>query len=95
VSNINGVWNLVLACQDCNRGASGKFARVPSINLLNRLHKRNEYFINSHLPLRETLIRQTGKVENERRQFLQSHYNTAKQQLIHTWQPESKGIASF
>ncbi|WP_207953365.1 HNH endonuclease domain-containing protein [Paenibacillus agricola] len=26
--NLNGVWNLVLACKSCNRGANGKFARV-------------------------------------------------------------------
>jgi hypothetical protein len=44
LSNLNGVWNLVLACKDCNRGISGKFAQVPSIQLLERLHKRNEYF---------------------------------------------------
>ena len=49
--NVNGVWNLVLACQDCNRGVGGKFAKVPSLKLLKRLHKRNEYFISSHLPL--------------------------------------------
>ena len=26
----DGVWNLVLACRDCNRGAKGKFAAVPT-----------------------------------------------------------------
>jgi hypothetical protein len=29
VSNINGVWNLVLACRCCNRGVEGKSARIP------------------------------------------------------------------
>ena len=28
--NINGVWNLVLACQECNRGTSDKF-EIPGI----------------------------------------------------------------
>lgn len=93
--NVNGVWNLVLACKDCNRGEGGKFAKVPSLNLLKRLHKRNEYFISSHLPLRETLIQQTGKDELKRKHFLQEVYNMAKATLIHEWQPEVKGIITF
>jgi hypothetical protein len=95
ISNINGVWNLVLSCKDCNRGENGKFARVPTISLLSRLHKRNEYFISSHLPLRETLIQQTGKTEQARKDFLQQNYITAKNTLIHEWQPEIKGIITF
>ena len=96
VQNVNGVWNLVLACKSCNRGENGKFERLPALDLLSRLHKRNEYLINSHLPLRETLIRQTGKNEQSRRNYLQSQYNTAKINLIHTWQPlVIKGIITF
>ena len=95
IENINGVWNLVLACKDCNRGEGGKFARVPSVKLLERLHKRNEYFINSHLPLRETLIRQTGKNELIRIRFLQNQYNLAKRILIHNWEPKILGVETF
>jgi len=96
IPNINGVWNLVLACKECNRGENGKFERLPTIDLLSRLHKRNEYLINSHLPLRETLIRQTGKNEIQRRNFLQTQYNKAKIKLIHTWEPlATKGIMTF
>jgi hypothetical protein len=95
VANINGVWNLVLAGKDCNRGEGGKFAKVPSIELLKRLYKRNEYFINSHLPLRETLIQQTGNNDKQRKQYLQETYNIAKSTLIHEWQPEIKGIITF
>lgn len=95
LDNINGVWNLVLACKNCNRGEGGKFARVPTIELLQRLHKRNEYFISSHLPLRETLIQQTGNSIINRKQFLQDRYNTAKSILLHEWQPEINGIMTF
>lgn len=90
INNINGVWNLVLACKECNRGIGGKFANVPSIELVGRLHKRNEYFINSHLPLRETLIIQTGNSEQKRIGFLQSQYALAKIMLIHEWHPEKR-----
>lgn len=87
VPNINGVWNLVLACKRCN-GAAEKGTKIPTLNFLKKLHRRNEYFINSHLPLRETLIQQTGKTEQARNHFLQSQYNTAKALLIHEWEPQ-------
>jgi len=95
ISNLNGVWNLVLACQTCNRGVQGKFARIPSTTLLQRLHDRNEYFINSHLPLRETLIRQTGDTPELRHSFLQQSWNTAKYALLHEWQPKAQGDSIF
>nr|WP_233260549.1 HNH endonuclease domain-containing protein [Paenisporosarcina sp. OV554] len=39
--DLNGVWNLVLACQDCNRGEkNGKYARLSQIHFLDRLIKR-------------------------------------------------------
>jgi hypothetical protein len=69
-SIIDGIWNLVLACPECNRGPQGKFARVPSLQLLSKLHIRNEHLINSHHPLRETLMMQTGPVEKARIRFL-------------------------
>lgn len=89
-SNLDGVWNLVLSCPDCNRGIGGKFAKIPTLQLLKRLHKRNEYLILSHHPLRETLIRQTGQDASLRQQFLQQCYDQAKAHLIHTWQPQEK-----
>ena len=27
-------WNLLLACQHCNRGESGKFAKLPELRML-------------------------------------------------------------
>ena len=93
--NVDGVWNLVLACQDCNRGHDGKFAQVPSTLLLDRLNTRNEYLIESHHPLRETLILQTGRTKSQRKQFLQKSYDFSKQRLIHVWQPSEQGDSTF
>lgn len=93
--NVDGVWNLVLSCSECNRGESGKFAQVPSIELLNRLHTRNEYLISSHHPLRETLIMQTGSNERDRKYFLDKSYRFSKERLIHSWQPKAQGISTF
>lgn len=93
--NLDGVWNLVLACKNCNRGESGKFARVPAIRLLERLHKRNSFFIDSHHPLRETLINQTGKTEQDRIAFLKMMDYTAIQYLIHRWEPANEFEPAF
>lgn len=92
---VDGVWNLVLACRACNRGAEGKFAKMPSLALLQRLYRRNEFLIASHHPLRETLIRQTGATTEKRRLFLQTRYDDALALLIHVWEPEMRGEQLF
>lgn len=86
--NLNGVWNLVLACQSCNRGAQGKFAQLPTLSLLERLHARNEYLINSRLPLHEAIINQTGNSEPKRKAFLNDRWNLALASQLKTWAPE-------
>ncbi|MDA9924794.1 hypothetical protein N9E25_15815 [Verrucomicrobiales bacterium] len=95
VEPVDGVWNLVLACRDCNRGEGGKSARVPTIHLLDRLSRRNEYFISSHHPLRETLMAQTGSTPVRRKAFLQSSHTGAITTLIHSWEPEPRGPSNF
>jgi hypothetical protein len=91
---VDGVWNLVLACADCN-GAAGKGAKVPTLNLLERLNRRNEYLIGSNHPLKETIIRQTGRNGAERAAFLQGVHNEAKTKLLHTWEPLIKADPTF
>jgi len=93
--NLNGVWNLVLACRECNRGARGKSARVPQLKYLERLHKRNNFLIDSHHPLRETLVSQTGAMEALRQRFLQEQYANAKLLLIHDWAATEELEAAF
>lgn len=92
---LDGVWNLVLACRECNRGAGGKFAAVPKLNLLQRLHRRNEFFITSHHPLRETIMLQTGSSEQQRIQFLRDIYQHAINTLLQQWEPPLRGPAVF
>jgi len=85
--NIDGVWNLVLACKDCNRGEGGKFEKIPKIDLLERLHTRNEYLISSHHPLRETIINQTETDNNKRIRFLQRMDQRAINLIPARWSP--------
>ena len=91
IKNLDGVWNLVLACQACNMM---KLARPPQAKYLDRLNTRNNYLISSHHPLRETLIPQTGIKAADRRSFLVDAHRTAVNTLIHTWSPiEELGVA--
>jgi hypothetical protein len=92
---VDGVWNLVLACRTCNRGAAGKFDRLPEARYLERLHRRNEYLIDSHHPLRETLLLQTGQTEQARRAFLREAYRGAVQLLVQTWRPADEYAPAF
>ncbi len=94
-SIVDGVWNLVLSCRNCNRGANGKFDSVPTLRLLERLHRRNEFLISSHHPLRETIMFQTGNKEPLRRMFLNNFYNEARALLLHTWETEEKREPTF
>ena len=88
--NLDGVWNLVLACSDCNRGTNGKSDRIPAIELLFQLHKRNEYLIESDHPLKETLINQTGKTEIQRRDFLNSFFQKVQLNPSTAWRPKNR-----
>lgn len=94
---IDGVWNLVLACQQCNRGVNGKFDHLPAQLYLERLCDRNEFLIESHHPLKETLIAQTGRTKRQRIQFLQKNYDAARTGplLNSSWKAPIRGIPRF
>ena len=46
--NKDGIWNLVIACKACNRGANGKFDSRPPPQFFEKLVKRNMLFIEEH-----------------------------------------------
>lgn len=94
---IDGVWNLVLACKKCNRLDGGKFAQLPEERFLIRLHTRNEFFITSHHPLRETLIQQTGTTPKKRAKFLDDNYRAASTGALinSSWHPEYEHLPAF
>ena len=81
--DLDQAWNLVLACNKCN-GGSGKRDQCPDVSYVEDLHNPNEYLIQSHHPLRESIIARTGNNELDRKKFLQSRYNMAKRSLFHT-----------
>jgi hypothetical protein len=81
----DGIWNLVLSCADCNRGASGKFDRIPSLDLVKRLYRRNEWLYRSYLPLRETLAVQIGSTPRARRHHLQRTWQACLPHIGKPW----------
>ena len=95
LTGLDGVWNLVLACVDCNRGPYGKWDAVPGAQYVKRLQKRNDYLIASHHPLRETLIRQTGESAHLRHRFLQHALDNARRSQPRTWSTPSQGDPTF
>jgi hypothetical protein len=54
---VDGVWNLVLACQKCNRGIDGKSSRIPVKRLLERLHNYADAFHRC----RESIVQGNGR----------------------------------
>jgi len=92
-ADINGVWNLVLSDADINRHE--KRAKLPAIRFLERLHNRNEFYINSKHPLSETIQNQTGNSEPSRRAFLQRQYDIAISCACPIWEPEEELPGTF
>ena len=91
-TNINGVWNLVLADSKINLN---KKAKIPEKRFIHRLFNRNEFYIESKHPLAETIINQTGLTKETRRKFLETQYNLALKQSIQQWKPEIELIGTF
>ncbi len=83
VSDCRMIW------RDNNCGAH------PTLRLLARLNRRNEYLISSHHPLRETLMQQTGLTIEQRASFLSKFHARAWASLIHLWEPDEKEDVSF
>ncbi|EPF6298680.1 HNH endonuclease signature motif containing protein [Acinetobacter baumannii] len=85
---LNEVWNLVLACKECNRWEQGgKAGNLPQRQFLVRLHHRNEYLIESNHPLKENIIARTGKNANSRFDFLNKRYDFACTIRKPSWLP--------
>ena len=85
IGRINELWNLVLACQNCN---SSKSNNLPHSKYLKKLIYRNEYLTQSpikyqtthnryHL-LRKSLVEQIGKTPFLRRNFQENTYKQAQ-----------------
>jgi hypothetical protein len=71
----NELWNLVLAHKICNECKSDY---IPPKHFIENLIQRNEFFIASSHPIKDTLIKELGKNPNQRRLKIESEYAYAK-----------------
>jgi len=80
--NRDDIWNLALAHGFCNEQKSDLLPDAPFVE---KLIVRNEFFIVSNHPIRDTLISQIGTTPTQRRAFIQRIYEDAKTVLGYTW----------
>ena len=85
-NDVDKVWNLVLSCKTCNLAKSN---RIPDKKYIKELNKRNSFYVESHHPLKETVMNQTGSDSTSRTLFLSNYYLKAFN-LFNTepWKPE-------
>jgi 5-methylcytosine-specific restriction endonuclease McrA len=83
--DLNGLWNLVLACAPCNLRKS---SRLPTVDEIARLIDRNEVVMQSPFPLRKTLdlafrsvSRGGATTRSGRRAFITAVDRLARQEL--------------
>ncbi len=85
----NGIWNLVIACKECNRGPNGKFDRPPKKEYFYRLLSRNILFTEEHRHTLKNAILLSLSVSNsfEVEEKMKSIFN--KFMLMEcTWEPK-------
>lgn len=93
---LNEIWNLVLACKECNRWEQGgKAGNLPHRDFILRLHQRNEYLIESNHPLKENIILRTGKRSDQRFDFLIKRFDFATTIKKANWLPKEVFAESF
>ncbi|MDQ1255003.1 MAG: hypothetical protein QG646_4282 [Euryarchaeota archaeon] len=78
----NKIWNLVLAHRFCNEQKSDN---LPPLSYVEDLIIRNEYFIESAHPLKNTLINELGVTKKERIKKIQNEYQYAKNKIGRVW----------
>lgn len=93
---LNEIWNLVLACQECNRWEhGGKSGHMPLQKFIQRLYKRNEYFIESNHPLKENILLRTGNTSEKRLDFLMKRFSFSCTIRNESWSPRHTFGDSF
>ena len=78
----NEIWNLVLSHEACNEGKSDN---IPPLQFIENLIARNEFVLQSQLPLREELKKVLGNTPQERRHKVEYQYVAAKKKIVRIW----------
>ena len=78
----NDIWNLVLAHAFCNEQKSDN---VPPLHFIEKLIQRNEYFIASSHPLKNTIVEKLGLTPFNRSKKIIDDYRYAKGAIVRIW----------
>jgi 5-methylcytosine-specific restriction endonuclease McrA len=86
--NSDGIWNLVVACKECNRGVGGKFERLPDYIYQNEIINRNVLFTEEHRhSLKNSILlslKSTNHIDVKQKMYnLFKNYN-----MIEGWKPK-------
>jgi len=81
--NHDQIWNLVLACEGCNLW---KHDHLPQKHFVQKLIDRNEFVLQSDLPLKEHLRKVLGAIPEIREKMVWSQYKIAKDQKLSLWE---------
>jgi hypothetical protein len=88
--NPDGIWNLVIACKECNRGTGGKFERIPAEEFHLKIIKRNVLFTEEHRhSLKNSILLSLG-VSNHKEVEIKMWDLLKKYAIIEGWKPPLK-----
>jgi 5-methylcytosine-specific restriction endonuclease McrA len=83
-TDVDHVWNLVNACSECNLSKSNK---MPEYEVVEKVYRRNEYYIHSNHPLKDAIIRATGKTSAKRASTVRQAFDDARKLMPTGWSP--------
>jgi len=77
------IWNLVLSHEQCNLWKSN---HLPQKHFVQKLINRNEFVLQSDLPLKEELRKVLGPIPHQREKMVWGQYKIAKEKGLPIWE---------
>ncbi len=88
-ANPNGVWNLVIACKECNRGSNGKFSAPADKSYFEKLLIRNLYFTEEHKHSLKNSILLSLEVKNAFELTSKMNLLYKSSEVLNGWKPKN------
>ncbi|MCG9569051.1 HNH endonuclease [Vibrio chagasii] len=88
IPNPNGVWNLVIACKKCNRGADGKSDQPADRYYYEALVKRNVLFFEEHRHSLKNAISLSLKVTSKKGILSKMQQVYKPFEVLNSWKPK-------
>ena len=85
--NPDGIWNLVIACKECNRGIGGKFERLPDLCYQSEIINRNVLFTEEHRHSLKNSILLSLNAQNQKEVQRRMYSLFDQFNMIEGWKP--------